>query len=133
MESDDLNDPIADAARSLLDGHVVLSRDLANKGHYPAVDVLQSVSRLRREITDAAHIADVGRIVELMSVHRDSEDLINIGAYSAGSNPKIDEAIAYIDGINLYLKQEGDVSFEFDESRQNLRSLIELIETHNGK
>jgi len=103
VESDDLTDPIADAARSVLDGHIVLSRDLANRGQYPAVDVLQSVSRLRREITDAEHDKLVQQVVELLSVYHDSEDLINIGAYSPGSNPRIDYAIANISKVNSYL------------------------------
>ena len=132
VESDDLNDPIADAARSLLDGHVVLSRTLANRGHYPAVDPLQSVSRLRRDITPPQQIEDVKRIIELMSIHSDSEDLINIGAYSAGSNPRIDEAIANIDRINDYLKQDGDVRSGYADARDRLRDLCEQLVVSDG-
>ncbi|MCH8327472.1 MAG: EscN/YscN/HrcN family type III secretion system ATPase, partial [Candidatus Marinimicrobia bacterium] len=132
VESDDLNDPIADAARSLLDGHVVLSRALANRGQFPAVDPLQSVSRLRRDITPPEQIEDVQRIIELMSVYNESEDLINIGAYSAGSNTRIDEAIANIDSINDYLKQGGDVPSDYANAREMLRDLCQKLVVSDG-
>ena len=132
VESDDLNDPIADAARSILDGHIVLSRAMANRGHYPAVDPLQSVSRLRREITDEQQIENVSRIMELLSVYRESEDLINIGAYSPGSNPRIDEAIANADIINAYLRQEWGARSSFDLARDDLKTLCENLEAGNG-
>ena len=132
VESDDLNDPIADAARSLLDGHVVLSRALANRGQFPAVDPLQSVSRLRRDITPPEQIEDVQRIIELMSVYNESEDLINIGAYSAGSNTRIDEAIANIDSIHDYLKQGGDVPSDYANAREMLRDLCQKLVVSDG-
>ncbi|UCD38457.1 MAG: FliI/YscN family ATPase, partial [Fidelibacterota bacterium] len=132
VESDDLTDPIADAARSVLDGHIVLSRDLANRGQYPAVDVLQSVSRLRREITDAGHNKLVQQVVELLSVYHDSEDLINIGAYSPGSNPRIDHAIANIDKVNAYLVQEGSVKTDFEAARAELVKLCQDMEAGGG-
>ncbi len=132
VESDDLTDPIADAARSVLDGHIVLSRDLANRGQYPAVDVLQSVSRLRREITDAEHNLLVQQVVELLSVYHDSEDLINIGAYSPGSNPRIDYAIANIYKVNTYLAQDGSIKSDFETARAELVKLCRDMEAGSG-
>lgn len=132
VESDDLNDPIADAARSILDGHIVLSRAMANRGHYPAVDPLQSVSRLRREITNEQQIKNVSRIMELLSVYRESEDLINIGAYSPGSNPRIDEAIVNKDIIDAYLRQEWGAKSSFDNARDDLQTLCDNLEAGNG-
>lgn len=132
VESDDLTDPIADAARSVLDGHIVLSRDLANRGQYPAVDLLQSVSRLRREITDDEHNRFVQQVVELLSVYHDSEDLINIGAYSPGSNPRIDHAIANIDKVNAYLVQEGSTKCDFEAARVDLVKLCKDMEAGSG-
>ncbi len=132
VESDDLNDPIADAARSVLDGHIVLSRDRANRGQYPAVDVLQSVSRLRMEITDSEQIKLVQQMVELLSVYHDSEDLINIGAYSAGSNPRIDRAIANIDKVNAYLTQDGNAKSDFEAARGDLVKLCKEMGAASG-
>ncbi|MCH8328071.1 MAG: FliI/YscN family ATPase [Candidatus Marinimicrobia bacterium] len=128
VESDDLNDPIADAARSLLDGHIVLSRDMANRGHYPAIDPLQSVSRLRRDMTTPEQVGHVEKVIELLSVYRDSEDLINIGAYSPGSNSRIDAAIAGIEYINAYLKQDGNLHSGFEQSQQELAALCQVLE-----
>ncbi len=132
VESDDLTDPIADAARSVLDGHIVLSRDLANRGQYPAVDLLQSVSRLRQEITDAEHNRLVQQVVEILSVYRDSEDIINIGAYSPGSNPRIDHAIANIGRVNAYLTQEGLIKSDFTAARADLVELCRSMESGSG-
>ena len=115
VDNDDMNEPIADAVRSILDGHVVLSRALANKGHYPAVDVLQSVSRVMPKVLTPEHRKLAQKVRELMAVYKESEDLINIGAYVKGSNPKIDEAVRKIDAINGFLKQDIDGSdFETD-------------------
>lgn len=105
VDGDDLNEPIADTVRGILDGHIVLSRKLASSNHYPAIDVLQSVSRLMPDITSEEHQAQASLIKDLMAVYRQSEDLINIGAYAAGSNPKIDRAIAVHDNIENFLKQ----------------------------
>ncbi|MFC1583266.1 FliI/YscN family ATPase [Candidatus Neomarinimicrobiota bacterium] len=132
VESDDLTDPVADASRSVLDGHIVLSRDIANRGHYPAVDILQSVSRLRREVTDDEQIQLVQRVLEVLSVYKDSEDLINIGAYSPGSNPRIDHAIANIEKITSYLIQDGAAKSDFEAARADLVKLCNEIGTHNG-
>jgi flagellum-specific ATP synthase len=105
VENDDLTDPVADSARSLLDGHVVLSRKLADRGHYPAVDILGSVSRLMPAVTSDAHKLAARKLKEICAVYNDAEDLINIGAFSPGSNRRIDGAIALIDKINNFLIQ----------------------------
>src|SRR5208283_4856255 len=94
VEADDMNDPVADAVRSILDGHIVLARDLATQNHYPAIDVLESVSRLTRELLTPAQIELSACAREHMAIYRKNQDLINIGAYPAGSNPVIDESIA---------------------------------------
>jgi flagellum-specific ATP synthase len=108
VEGDDMNDPIADAARGILDGHCVLSRALAHRSHYPAIDVLQSVSRLAGEVqTPEVRQASAG-LRELMALHREKEDLISIGAYSPGSDPRIDRAIALMPAIDGFLKQPVD-------------------------
>ncbi len=124
VEGDDLTDPIADAARSILDGHIVLSRRFADRGQYPAVDVLQSVSRLRLEVTDQEQKDLVQKVIDVMSVYRDSEDLINIGAYSSGSNPKIDFAIKNIDSVNEFLKQGVLIGSNFETARSDLDNLV---------
>jgi flagellum-specific ATP synthase len=93
VEGDDMNDPVADTVRSILDGHVVLSRDLAARNHYPAVDVLASASRLMTEVTSTVHRSAAARMRQLLASYREAEDLINIGAYQAGSNPTVDEAL----------------------------------------
>jgi type III secretion system ATPase, FliI/YscN (EC 3.6.3.15) len=105
VDGDDMNEPIADAVRGILDGHIVLSRNLANKNHYPAIDILASVSRVMPNIVDKEHIGIVGQIKDLMATYRDSEDLINIGAYIKGTNKKVDMAIEKIEAINDFLKQ----------------------------
>ncbi|HAS82656.1 MAG TPA: EscN/YscN/HrcN family type III secretion system ATPase [Verrucomicrobia bacterium] len=105
VEGDDMNDPIADSVRSILDGHIVLSREIAEANHYPAIDVLKSVSRLMSDVAPAKQAELAGRLRELLSVYRRAEDLVNVGAYVAGSNPKIDEALSKINAINTFLKQ----------------------------
>lgn len=105
VEGDDMNEPIADATRSILDGHIVLSRKLASSGHYPAVDVLESVSRVMPDVTTQEHRNAASAILDLLSTYREAEDLINIGAYVRGSSQKIDRAIAMIDSIRAFLRQ----------------------------
>jgi len=105
VEGDDFNEPISDAVRSVIDGHVVLSRSLASRNQYPAIDVLDSVSRLMLDVITPQHKEASGTLKELMAVYRDAEDLINIGAYVKGSSRKIDRAIAHIDNIMQFLRQ----------------------------
>lgn len=105
VEADDMNDPIADAVRSILDGHIVLTRELATQNHYPAIDVLESVSRLTRDLLTPDQLELTGRAREHLAVYRKNQDLINIGAYPAGSNPAIDEAIRLHDPLRRFLRQ----------------------------
>lgn len=123
VDGDDMNEPIADAVRGILDGHIVLSRDLAAKYQYPAIDVLNSVSRLMPDITPEEHYHKAGHIKELLAAYRESEDLINIGAYVAGSNPRIDKAIKYYDAIISFLKQDLNEKSDFDDTMQQLLAL----------
>jgi flagellum-specific ATP synthase len=116
VEGDDMNEPIADAARSILDGHIVLSRRLAARGHYPAIDVLDSVSRVMIDVTGPEHRAQAREIVEVLATYREAEDLVNIGAYVKGSNPRIDHALARIDPINAFLKQDVDEDAPYEET-----------------
>lgn len=119
-----MNEPIADAARSILDGHIVLTRDLANQNHYPAIDILRSISRVMEDITDLDHKHHSGRIKEVLATFRKAEDLINIGAYAAGSNPKIDYAIQMIDPINRFLQQGIHEEMNFEESIEVMKSMM---------
>lgn len=125
VEGDDFNDPIADAARSILDGHIVLSRDLAAQGHYPAIDVLQSVSRLMKEIVSDEQRQLASELIATQAVYRKSEDLINIGAYVAGSNSRIDYAIKMVDPINQFLEQGIDERVDFEQTVRGLCALFE--------
>lgn len=124
VDGDDFNEPITDTARSILDGHIMLDRKLAHKNHYPAIDVLQSISRCMSSIVDSSQKKDAGRIKNIMSTYRDAEDLINIGAYKKGSNPSIDESIAYIDKVNAFLMQATDEKFTYEESVRMMNELF---------
>ncbi len=118
-----MNEPITDAARGILDGHIVLSRRLANKNHYPAIDILQSVSRVMGEVVTKAHKQHANYLTSIVATYRESEDLINIGAYSRGSNSDIDEAIDKIKDVNGFLQQEVDQNFAIDEVQSMLESI----------
>ena len=120
VDGDDFNEPIADAVRGILDGHIVLSRDLAHKNHYPAIDILNSVSRLMSQIASKEHKQAASFARDLLATYKDSEDLINIGAYVKGSNKKIDMAINYNDALNKFLCQNVDEKSNFDEMQENL-------------
>ena len=124
VEADDMNEPIADAVRSILDGHIVLSRDLSIRNHYPAIDVLSSVSRVMDDITSSKHRINSNKLKETLSTYKKAEDLINIGAYVSGSNAKIDYAIDMIDKINCYLKQDVAENVSFEESIAQLERLF---------
>ncbi|MFZ5632067.1 MAG: flagellar protein export ATPase FliI [Bacillota bacterium] len=128
VEADDMSDPIADSVRGILDGHIVLSRELASRTHYPAIDILESVSRLMPDIVSGEHYKRAMFVKEKMAVYRQSEDLINIGAYVKGSNPGIDEAINCYDSINTFLKQDLGHGFSFQETMEWLEN-ISNVET----
>ena len=126
VDGDDFNEPIADAVRGILDGHIVLSRSLAAKNHYPAIEVLKSVSRLMSEIADKEHKSNASRLRDLLATYENSEDLINIGAYVKGSNPNIDKAIECHDSILGFLKQGIDESTSFEEVKNMLAKSISI-------
>lgn len=123
VEGDDMNEPIADAVRSILDGHIVLSRALAARNHYPCIDVLNSASRLFSIVAQSEHRLQAGKLRELMAAYEKAEDLINIGAYQKGSNPSIDLAIERHDEINAFLKQRRDEAADFDESLEQMMQI----------
>lgn len=126
VEGDDFNEPISDTARSILDGHIVLSRDLAHKNHYPAVDVLQSLSRVMGDVTTKEHKEAAGNIRNLLAVYRKNEDLINIGAYVKGSDIICDKAIALMGNIDEFLLQTTDEKAEYQETVDKLLQLNQL-------
>lgn len=124
VEGDDINEPISDHVRATLDGHVVLSRNLASAGIYPAIDVLLSISRLMPEVVTKEHLQKSYKFKELMSVYKENQDLVNIGAYVPGSNPRIDEALKYIDKMLNYIKQDMYEKISFTDSVNQLLSLF---------
>jgi flagellum-specific ATP synthase len=124
VDGDDLTEPVADAVRSILDGHIVLSRDIAAKNHYPAIDVMMSTSRVMRDIVTPRHLELAGKARSVLAVYRESEDLINIGAYAAGSNKKIDYAISKIDAINAFLCQSFSESVTLEDTIRELGILV---------
>ena len=124
VEGDDMNEPIADAVRSILDGHIVLARDLAEQNHYPAIDILGSISRVMTDIASLEHRECASRLKQILATYRKAEDLINIGAYVAGSNPKIDYAIQMIEKVNEYLRQGILENEGIDNSIQKLEEIF---------
>ena len=124
VEGGDFDEPVSDTARSILDGHIVLSRRLATHGHFPAIDVLESVSRLRNEVTQPEHQEMINKILETMAIYRESEDLINVGAYKKGTNPKLDAAIEKIEAINQFLKQNVNEKSTFEQTLDKMRMLV---------
>ena len=125
VEGDDTNEPIADAVRSILDGHIVLTRDLAMQGHYPAIDVSCSISRVMEDIIADRHRECARKFKSVLATYRKAEDLINIGAYAAGSNPEIDYAIQMIGNINAYLQQDVADTVTFEDSIEDLIALFQ--------
>lgn len=124
VEGDDMDEPVADAVRSILDGHIVLSRRLQAQGHYPAIDVLDSVSRVMVDVVSSEHNEQANRVRELLINYREAEDLINVGAYQEGNNPQIDEAIRNVDQINTFLRQDIDEHIDFQGTEQQLMTLL---------
>ena len=125
VDGDDFNEPITDTARSILDGHIMLDRKLAHKNHYPAIDVLQSISRCMSQIAEKEHKQAAGKLKNVLATYKEAEDLINIGAYKKGSNPGIDFAISKIDAVNGFLQQQTDERFAFEEEIGLLGKIFE--------
>ncbi len=125
VDGDDFNEPITDTARSILDGHIMLDRKLGHKNHYPAIDVLQSISRCMSQIATREHKQMAGKLKNVLATYNEAEDLINIGAYKSGSNPNIDYAIAKIDAVNDFLCQATDEKFDFETSIDMLGHLFD--------
>ncbi|MCR4691104.1 MAG: flagellar protein export ATPase FliI [Lachnospiraceae bacterium] len=124
VDGDDFNEPITDTARSILDGHIMLDRKIAHANHYPAIDILQSISRCMSQIATKEHKVAAGKLRNVVASYREAEDLINIGAYKRGSNPNVDYAIEKIDAVNRFLCQETDEKFDFEDE---LRQLTEMF------
>ena len=125
VDGDDFNEPISDTARGILDGHIVLSRGMAQRNHYPAIDVLASISRVMSAVASQDHLQLAGQMKNVLATYRDAEDLINIGAYRAGSNKDIDYAISKIDAVNAFLQQKTDEKFLFDDIIQQMEHIFE--------
>lgn len=123
VDGDDMNEPVADAVRSILDGHVVLSRQLAAANHYPAIDVLGSVSRVMPDVVDENHLSASSAIRDILATYREAEDLINIGAYVPGSNPRVDLALSKIENIRAFLKQGINEHVSYDEALAQMMSV----------
>ncbi len=125
VEGDDTNEPISDTVRGIVDGHIVLSRKVAMRNHYPAIDILASISRLMSSIVAPEHRRAAGKIRQMMSVYQDNQDLLSIGAYKSGSNPELDEAIRHMASINSLLQQAVDHKVHFDET---VRQMIAIVD-----
>lgn len=128
VEGDDMLEPVADMSRSVLDGHIALSRDLAMENHYPAIDVLQSVSRVMPHVIDRRHREYAGKFVELLSLYKKYEDMINLGAYKPGSNFKVDYAIGMAERLKNYLRQDMNDLIDYTDSVQGLYALFDQME-----
>src|ERR1019366_7710414 len=127
VEGDDFNEPICDAVRAILDGHITLSRELGAAGHYPAISVLESVSRLQSQLASPEQAAYARRIREALALYRQSEDLINLGAYVAGSNPRLDAVIRSRDEMMRFLRQGPAEVSPVDETLLKMRKVAELV------
>lgn len=125
VEGDDTNEPIADTVRGIIDGHIILSRKIAAKNHYPAIDLLNSVSRLMNDITEKAQIQAASKLRNMMAVYENNQDLISIGAYKHGSNHELDETLAHIDGINDFLQQSVDEKMAFTDTVKALCKIVQ--------
>ena len=128
VEGDDLNEPISDTVRGILDGHIVLSRAIANSNHYPPIDVLASVSRVMPDIIMPEHLEAFGTMKNMIAVYREAEDLINIGAYKKGANPEIDRAVMFHAAVQSFLRQSMNESYTFEQTLEMMRSIVEDAE-----
>ena len=133
MEGDDLNDPVAGLAKSILDGHYVLSRKLANSGHFPAIDILASVSRVMNDVVPEQHLSLAQEARDIIATYQESSDLIDVGAYKPGSNPKIDRAILLHEPLNQLLRQKHNDVDSLDETVQKLNHLLNSTRSENAQ
>lgn len=124
VEGDDMDDPIGDAVRSIVDGHIVLTRKLAQRAHFPSIDVLASISRVMSSVTSPEHRKLAQKMREALSIYREAEDLVNIGAYKPGANPKIDKSLKVIDAINAFLKQGVDERTDMTKTLRELQGIL---------
>jgi flagellum-specific ATP synthase len=131
VEGDDMMEPVADTTRSILDGHIVLSRDLAMENHYPSIDILQSVSRVMPHIIDDRHKEYAGKFIEMLSIYKKFEDMINLGAYKHGTNPRVDTAIQIIDRLKSYLKQDMNEHIDYPNALQGMYCIFDEMEMSN--
>jgi flagellum-specific ATP synthase len=129
VEADDINDPIGDTVRGIVDGHIVLSRKLADASHYPAIEILGSISRLMTTVSSKEHIEAARNIKEIYAIYQDAKDLIDVGAYKKGSNPKIDKSIEHIEEINQFLTQLTDEKFTYEETLKTMLDINEKIKS----
>jgi flagellum-specific ATP synthase len=133
VEGDDLNDPVGDTVRSIVDGHIVLSRDLANRGHYPAIDVLASVSRVMRDVSQKEHVVVRDKAVNVLSSYRSAEDMITIGAYIDGSDPDVDEAKRLMPGVIKFLRQDMNRKIDMESSVEGLKNALAIKKPKKNK
>jgi len=124
VEGDDTNEPISDTVRGILDGHIVLTRELANRNHFPAIDINASISRLMNDIADKNHNKNAKKLRDILSIYYANYDLISIGAYKKGSNPALDDAIDKVSIVNKFLQQEINESFTFEETLMMLDEIV---------
>jgi FliI/YscN family ATPase len=124
VAGDDMNEPVADEVRSILDGHIILSRELAARNHYPAISILDSASRVMSAVTSKDHRKSAGELREAMAIYKKNEDLILLGAYKSGSDKRVDDALGKIDEINGFLKQATDDKSNFAGSLQQLKNIF---------
>ncbi|MEX0798627.1 MAG: EscN/YscN/HrcN family type III secretion system ATPase, partial [Bacteriovoracaceae bacterium] len=129
VEGDDMDEPITDAVRAIADGHIVLSRALAAKNHYPAIDVMESVSRVMGKVVSREHGIVAGHLRDLMAAYKESEDLINVGAYAKGTNPKVDKAIIIYEDLMNLLKQRVEESYSLDDVFDRMVEIARKAET----
>jgi flagellar biosynthesis/type III secretory pathway ATPase len=127
VEGDDFNEPVCDAVRAILDGHIVLSRRLAAAGHYPAIDVMQSVSRLARQLSAPDHMAAARKLREALAIYAESKDLIELGAYAPGTNPALDAAVRAQPEITAFLKQDTQVDAPFADALTRMKAIAERL------
>lgn len=124
VDGDDLTEPVTDTVRGILDGHIILSRELANRNHFPSIDVLGSVSRLYSELASPQQKEVAGLARRLLAIYRDNQDLINVGAYRTGSNPEIDQAVARLPAINRVLQQKTDEFSSYEQTNTGLAKAV---------